>query len=392
MSQTLNPSSTVTADAGWSVVGSAGTHHASQADAVDGNYSQGATEGDVLELGVPNSNDPGKNNLHRVFIRKKRRGTGFAPIKLDLSLVCNTTVIHTEDITQTNSSVWEEWTFDLSAAEAANITDYDDLRIRMVDTQTGTANFHQITKTYILLDDAPAAIADFSGDTTSGDAPLTVNFTNLSDTATSDGLLTDWTYLWSFGAGEGTSTDTNPQHTYTTPGVYTVSLTVTAPGGNDTETKTGYILVGLVVGAGTAPDLTLAAPAVSLDVPVNLDTGTAPDLTFAAPNVSLDVPVNLGVGTAPDLTFAAPAVSLNVPVDIGVGTAPDLTFAAPNVSLNVPVNLGVGTAPDLLFAALNVSLNVGIQELKYGFAIDAYSLGPQALVAMGSWPGTGADF
>ncbi len=80
-----------------------------------------------------------------------------------------------------------------------------------------------------------APVADFTGSPTNGVAPLTVNFTSLS-TGSID------TYAWSFG-DTGTSNLENPSHTYTSPGNYTVSLTVTGPGGTDTETKTNYITV-----------------------------------------------------------------------------------------------------------------------------------------------------
>ena len=77
--------------------------------------------------------------------------------------------------------------------------------------------------------------ADFTADLTSGSVPLTVNFTDQST-----GDITSWS--WDFGDG-ATSTEQNPSHTYTDPGTYTVSLTVTGPGGSDTETKADYIEV-----------------------------------------------------------------------------------------------------------------------------------------------------
>ena len=77
--------------------------------------------------------------------------------------------------------------------------------------------------------------AHFSASPTSGAAPLTVNFTDQST-----GQITSWS--WDFGDGS-TSTEQNPSHTYTDGGSYTVSLTVTGPGGSDTETKTGFISV-----------------------------------------------------------------------------------------------------------------------------------------------------
>ncbi len=78
-------------------------------------------------------------------------------------------------------------------------------------------------------------VADFTGSPTTGDAPLTVNFTDLSSNDP-----TSWS--WDFGDG-GTSTAQNPSHEYTAAGKYTVQLTATNAYGSDTETKTDYITV-----------------------------------------------------------------------------------------------------------------------------------------------------
>jgi PKD repeat protein len=78
-------------------------------------------------------------------------------------------------------------------------------------------------------------VADFSADETSGEAPLTVNFTDLST-----GDITS--YDWDFGDGNG-STDASPSHVYSAAGTYTVSLMVSGPGGSSTETKTDLITV-----------------------------------------------------------------------------------------------------------------------------------------------------
>ncbi|MDD5511377.1 MAG: PKD domain-containing protein [Dehalococcoidales bacterium] len=75
-------------------------------------------------------------------------------------------------------------------------------------------------------EEPPAApIAGFSANVASGDAPLTVQFTD-----TSSGEIT--ARLWDFGDG-ATSTELNPSHVFTQPGGYTVALTVTGPGGSD---------------------------------------------------------------------------------------------------------------------------------------------------------------
>jgi PKD repeat protein len=76
-------------------------------------------------------------------------------------------------------------------------------------------------------------IADFTGVPTSGDAPLSVDFTDLSS-----GNVTSW--LWNFG-DDSTSTSQNPTHVYSA-GTYTVTLTVSGPAGSDIATRTAYIV------------------------------------------------------------------------------------------------------------------------------------------------------
>jgi PKD repeat protein len=77
--------------------------------------------------------------------------------------------------------------------------------------------------------------ADFTADVTSGTAPLTVGFTDQSI-----GDIISW--QWDFGDGLS-SNEQDPSHTYTDPGIYTVSLAVTDPEGSDTEIKNDYISV-----------------------------------------------------------------------------------------------------------------------------------------------------
>ena len=52
--------------------------------------------------------------------------------------------------------------------------------------------------------------------------------------------MTSWS--WSFGDG-ASSTSRNPSHTYSSPGYYTVSLTVSGSGGSNTKTRSQYINV-----------------------------------------------------------------------------------------------------------------------------------------------------
>ena len=82
---------------------------------------------------------------------------------------------------------------------------------------------------------ASVPTANFMASPTSGCQPLTVNFADLSG-----GIVTSW--QWNFGDG-GSDVVPNPVYVYNQPGTYTVSLTVTGPGGVDTLTLPGLITV-----------------------------------------------------------------------------------------------------------------------------------------------------
>ncbi len=86
---------------------------------------------------------------------------------------------------------------------------------------------------FISAEPCPPPVADFSANRTSGKAPLSVQFTDLSTNGPD-------TWLWQFGDGD-TSTEQNPVHTYTTPGTYTVTLTVTNECGCDSASKQEFI-------------------------------------------------------------------------------------------------------------------------------------------------------
>ena len=71
---------------------------------------------------------------------------------------------------------------------------------------------------------APSTV-DFTYSLSSPNAPSIATFTNNSSPGAT-------AYAWTFGAGEGTSTQQNPTHTYSTAGTYSVTLTVTYPTGS----------------------------------------------------------------------------------------------------------------------------------------------------------------
>lgn len=110
-------------------------------------------------------------------------------------------------------------------------------------TVSGPGGADTLTRARCITAHAPVH-AGFFASPLSGVAPLTVTFTN-----TSTGDYAD--NLWSLGDGV-TSTQQHPTHTYTAPGAYTVTLTVSGPGGTDTLTRTNYITVNRPAPAGIA--------------------------------------------------------------------------------------------------------------------------------------------
>jgi len=94
-------------------------------------------------------------------------------------------------------------------------------------SNTITSNNVAATVTAVILPLAP--VANFSANVTSGCAPLTVQFTDLSTNATG--------WNWNFGDGTN-STLQNPMHTYSTAGNYTVNLTVSNANGTNSKLAT----------------------------------------------------------------------------------------------------------------------------------------------------------
>ncbi len=95
----------------------------------------------------------------------------------------------------------------------------------------------EVKTAYITVTTPPAPEANFTATPTSGDVPLSVQFTDKST-----GIGISW--AWDFD-NDGTidSTEQNPTYTYVTAGTYTVNLTVANAGGSDNEIKTDYITV-----------------------------------------------------------------------------------------------------------------------------------------------------
>jgi len=154
--------------------------------------------------------------------------SGFAPLEVEF----------TDQSTGTISS-WS-WSFGdgTSSNERDPVHSYTQAGSYTVSlTVTGSGGSDTETLTNLIqVQEAPSApVALFTATPTTGTAPLQVQFTDQST-----GTISSWS--WNFGDGS-TSSERNPIHTYAQAGDYTVSLTASGPGGNDTETQTGLIHV-----------------------------------------------------------------------------------------------------------------------------------------------------
>ncbi len=208
---------------------------------------------------------------------------------------------------------------------------------------------------------------DFTADTTSGLAPLTVHF---HDTSVGSGI-TGW--AWDFN-NDGTvdSTEQNPSVVYNKPGNYTVNLTVTNALGTGSTVKQGYITVNsLAPVAGFTANTTYGVAPVAVQF---TDTSLGQNITGWAWDFNND-------GTI-DSTEQNPSVVYNQPgnytVDLTVTNAygPNTTSRSGfiTVSNGIPVarfavNKTSGPAP-LAVQFRDISTGPNITQWSWDFTND----------------------
>jgi PKD repeat protein len=179
---------------------------------------------------------------------------------------------------------------------------------------TNASGSNTITLANYITASPPSVVADFSGAPTSGQAPLSVNFSDLSS-----GNPTSWS--WDFGDG-ATSQGQYPNHIYQDAGTYTVSLTVSGAGGTQIKTRAGYIAV---TSSAALPTPDFSADPLSGRLPL---TVTFTDLSSGISATST-WNWNFGDGQtsparSPVHTYDSPGtytVSLTVTNDAGAATA-----------------------------------------------------------------------
>lgn len=168
-------------------------------------------------------------------------GVPVADFAADKTAVNVEQIIQFTDKTKNNPTSWR-WDFgDGSEANVKNpMKSYAVKGIYTVSLLATNANGRdsEVKKQYINVGLAP--VANF---VTS--VPVYQNIPSRSTVRfidKSDNRPTSW--VWDFGDGQ-TSTEQNPKHTYTTDGIYTVSLTAKNSFGQDTKVQTDLIRVGV---------------------------------------------------------------------------------------------------------------------------------------------------
>jgi PKD repeat protein len=136
-----------------------------------------------------------------------------------------------------------------------------------------------------------APVAAFTQDRTSGNAPLTIRFTNQST-----GNITS--LLWNFSDGT-TSNQQNPEHVFNVAGTYNVFLTATGPGGTSSTTR--QIVVNAVASATFTPTATATTQPQATFTPTPTSTEVPPTATF-----TLTTEPPTATFTASPTTLAAP--------------------------------------------------------------------------------------
>ena len=172
-------------------------------------------------------------------------------------------------------------------------------------TVTDNLGMTHTASTTITVDAVPAAAFTASSDPVTAGSAVGFNAGGSSDSV---GTITG--YSWNFGDG-ATATGADPSHTYTSPGTYAVSLTVTNDAGQS-ATRTGSITVS------SPPSPT--SPVTSTPVPAPTPA-PAPKLTPVATPKSLSA----GLGGAKKQKLA-PALAHGLRVSLALNQGTKATF------------------------------------------------------------------
>ena len=186
-----------------------------------------------------------------------------------------------------------------------------------------------------------APVANFIAIPTTISAGGSVQFTDQSTNSP-----TSW--LWNFGDG-ATSASQNPSHTYSTVGVYNVSLTATNGTGPNTKTVSNYITVNAV--STSAPIANFTA------IPTTLTVGGSVQFTDQSTNIPTSWLWNFGDGATstsqnPSHTYSTVGV-YNVSLTATNGTGPNTKTVSNYITVIPQGGNGIIFNPNLNYDSVN---------------------------------------
>lgn len=128
----------------------------------DQSYIQGSNGAGTAEVALSSVDDPEASDGHVWHLLFRSIGSG-AGEKMDFELVQGSTVI-ASSINQSNrSATYADINVTLTAGEADSITNYSDLRIRIIEDTIGAGEYVRVTQCYLEVPDAPVGGEIYTG-------------------------------------------------------------------------------------------------------------------------------------------------------------------------------------------------------------------------------------
>lgn len=241
------------------------------------------------------------------------------PVAGFTSNVNGLTASFTNTSTHATSYLWEFGDGETSTAANPTHTYAEDGTYTVTLSATNDCGTVTTTQTVTIV---TPPTAGFSANVTTGCAPLTVQFSNQSsENATS--------FEWEFpGGNPGTSTAENPTVTYSTPGTYTVTLTVSNTAGNNTSTLTNFVVVNTL----PDPGFNLNTNVFTVNFTNTTTNGTSYTWDFGDGGTSTDVnPVHTYTGDGTytvTLTATNDCGSITYTQEVVITSMPQAGFSA----------------------------------------------------------------
>ncbi len=191
-------------------------------------------------------------------------------------------------------------------------------------TVTGVGGTSNVSR-QISANSPSAPVAGFTQDRAGGIAPVSIQFLDQSTGTVSN-------YLWNFSDGT-TSAERNPQHVFTTPGIYNVILNVSGPGGSSNVIRQ-ISVSSTIPPTSTQPTQTVVPSATTIPFTATIvpSTTTVPFTATTIPSVTVE-PVT--VTTAPSVTSIPPTLTETPTITLVPPTlteTPTITLVPPTLT------------------------------------------------------------